>query len=69
MGFEEQGRSLRTIAVVGDVHDQWLPSDRRILAGLGIDAALFVGDFGNESVEVVRAIAEMPVPKAVVMGN
>ncbi|MGD1937737.1 MAG: TIGR04168 family protein [Cyanophyceae cyanobacterium] len=69
MGFEEQGRSLRTIAVVGDVHDQWLPTDGRILAGLGVDAALFVGDFGNESVDVVRAIAETPVPKAVVMGN
>ncbi|MGD1851813.1 MAG: TIGR04168 family protein [Cyanophyceae cyanobacterium] len=69
MGFEDQGRSLRTIAVVGDVHDQWLPADGRILAGLGVDAALFVGDFGNESVEVVRAIADISIPKAAVMGN
>jgi uncharacterized protein (TIGR04168 family) len=31
--------------------------------------ALFVGDFGNESVEVVKAIASLDIPKAAVMGN
>ena len=63
------GRSLRTIAVVGDVHDQWLPVDGELLGVLEVDAALFVGDFGNESLEVVRAIAGLKLPKAVVMGN
>ncbi|MBD2665257.1 metallophosphoesterase [Richelia sinica FACHB-800] len=57
------------IAVVGDVHDQWEVEDGIALKHLGVDLVLFVGDFGNESVEVVRAIASLAIPKAVVMGN
>ncbi|MBW4593570.1 MAG: TIGR04168 family protein [Brasilonema angustatum HA4187-MV1] len=57
------------IAVVGDVHDQWEEEDGIALKHLGIDLVLFVGDFGNESVEVVRAIACLDIPKAAVMGN
>jgi uncharacterized protein (TIGR04168 family) len=30
---------------------------------------LLVGDFGNESVEVVRSIAQLSLPKAVILGN
>lgn len=63
-----EGRSL-TIAVVGDVHDQWEAEDEIALHELGADLVLFVGDFGNEAVEVVRAIAHIDLPKAVVMGN
>ncbi|MCY7390140.1 MAG: TIGR04168 family protein, partial [Leptolyngbyaceae cyanobacterium CAN_BIN12] len=57
------------IAVIGDVHDQWEEADGLALQQLGIDLALFVGDFGNESVEVVRAIAALEIPKAVILGN
>ncbi|MBH8576440.1 TIGR04168 family protein [Nostocaceae cyanobacterium CENA369] len=57
------------IAVVGDVHDQWEVEDGIALKHLGVDLVLFVGDFGNESVEVVRAIASVEIPKAAVMGN
>ncbi|QLE54093.1 TIGR04168 family protein [Nostoc sp. TCL26-01] len=57
------------IAVVGDVHDQWEVEDGIALKHLGVDLVLFVGDFGNESVEVVRAIASVDIPKAAVMGN
>ncbi|WP_353932849.1 TIGR04168 family protein [Okeanomitos corallinicola TIOX110] len=57
------------IAVIGDVHDQWEVEDGIALKHLGVDLALFVGDFGNESVDVVRAIASLDIPKAVVMGN
>lgn len=57
------------IAVVGDVHDQWQEEDARALEHLGVDLVLFVGDFGNESVEVVRAIASLNIPKAAVFGN
>ncbi|BAY90901.1 metallophosphoesterase [Tolypothrix sp. PCC 7601] len=57
------------IAVVGDVHDQWEEEDSIALKHLGVDLVLFVGDFGNESVEVVRAIASVDIPKAAVMGN
>lgn len=58
-----------TIAVIGDVHDQWEPDDEAALHHLNVDLALFVGDFGNESVDVVRAIAQINLPKAVVLGN
>jgi uncharacterized protein (TIGR04168 family) len=57
------------IAVVGDIHDQWETEDGEALKHLGVDLVLFVGDFGNESVEVVRAIASLDIPKAVVFGN
>ncbi|MEN9215829.1 MAG: TIGR04168 family protein [Gloeomargarita sp. HHBFW_bins_162] len=57
------------IAVVGDVHDQWQAADAEALRHLRVDLVLFVGDFGNESLEVVRQVAALPWPKAVVLGN
>jgi len=57
------------IAVVGDVHDLWEREDQIALEHLGVDLVLFVGDFGNEAVEVVRDIAALNLPKAVIMGN
>lgn len=57
------------IAVIGDVHDAWEADDGAALQHLGVDLAMFVGDFGNESVEVVRAIAALDLPKAVILGN
>ena len=58
-----------TIAVVGDVHEQWEEADNSALEGLGVNLVLFVGDFGNESVPIVRKISQLSVPKAVIMGN
>ena len=58
-----------TIAVVGDIHDLWEADDGLALKELGVDLVLFVGDFGNESVEVVRAIASVDIAKAAVFGN
>ena len=58
-----------TIAVVGDVHDLWEDRDRIALQHLDVDLVLFVGDFGNESVEVVRSISAVETPKAMIMGN
>ena len=57
------------IAVVGDVHARWEREDELALKHLGIDLVLFVGDFGNESVEVVRQVASVDLPKAVILGN
>jgi uncharacterized protein (TIGR04168 family) len=57
------------IAVIGDVHDLWEPEDALALERLGVDLALFVGDFGNEAVEVVAAVAQLPLPIAVALGN
>ncbi|WP_414579032.1 TIGR04168 family protein [Anabaena sp. CCY 9402-a] len=67
----QKSQSITTlkIAVVGDVHDQWETEDSIALKHLGVDLVLFVGDFGNESVEVVREIASLDIPKAAVMGN
>lgn len=62
-------RSSLTIAIVGDVHDLWDSQDAIALQELGVDLVLLVGDFGNESVDVVRAIASLSLPKAVILGN
>lgn len=58
------------IAIVGDIHDQWDPvGDRRALEIIGADLVLFVGDFGNEAVDLVQHIADLPLPKAAIFGN
>jgi uncharacterized protein (TIGR04168 family) len=62
------GNSIK-IAIIGDIHDQWEVVDGLALKALDIDLALFVGDFGNESVEIVRQIADLDLPKATIMGN
>lgn len=61
-------RPLR-IAVIGDIHDQWSADDNAALESLEVDLALFVGDFGNEAVEVVRQISRLSLPVAAIMGN
>ncbi|MBW4441232.1 MAG: TIGR04168 family protein [Plectolyngbya sp. WJT66-NPBG17] len=58
-----------TLAVIGDIHDRWEAEDEAALEFLGVDLALFVGDFGNESVNLVKQIAEMQIPKAAILGN
>jgi uncharacterized protein (TIGR04168 family) len=62
-------KPLIKIAVVGDIHDLWEAEDAIALKHLGVDLVLFVGDFGNESVDIVRMIASIDLPKAAIMGN
>ena len=57
------------IAIVGDVHDQWDTADEIALQHLDVDLVLFVGDFGNEAVELVEKIASLDMPKAAIFGN
>lgn len=57
------------IAIVGDVHNQWEEQDAIALHHLGVDLALFVGDFGDEAVDVVAKIASLDLPKAAIFGN
>ncbi|MEO0532826.1 MAG: TIGR04168 family protein [Cyanobacteria bacterium P01_A01_bin.123] len=64
-----QANPVLKIAVVGDVHDQWGADDAIALDHLNPDLVLFVGDFGNESVEITGAIAALDRPKAVILGN
>lgn len=58
-----------TIALVGDIHEQWDAADASALKGLGVDLVLFVGDFGNESLSTVRGVAALDLPKASIFGN
>lgn len=58
-----------TLAIVGDVHEAWEPEDGWALQQLGVDLVLWVGDLGNESVPTASAIAQVPLPKAIVLGN
>lgn len=54
------------LAVVGDVHDQWdAERDAAALHALGVDVAVFVGDFANENADFVGRIAALDFPKAV----
>jgi uncharacterized protein (TIGR04168 family) len=57
------------IAIVGDVHDQWEAADEIALQHLAVDLVLFVGDFGNEAVELVSRLAALDMPKAAIFGN
>jgi uncharacterized protein (TIGR04168 family) len=62
-------RQAVKIAIVGDVHDEWEDADAIALQHLGVDLVLFVGDFGNEAVELVGRIASLDLPKAAIFGN
>jgi uncharacterized protein (TIGR04168 family) len=57
------------IAVVGDIHDQWDYEDEAALLALKVDLALFVGDFGNEAVDIVEQVAQLSIPTAIALGN
>ena len=57
------------IAVIGDIHNQWSEEDEAALEKLNVDLALFVGDFGNEAVDIVKQVAQLSIPKAVAFGN
>ena len=57
------------IAVVGDIHDLWNEYDYQALKFLQVDLVLFVGDFGNESLQIVKDVAAINIPKAAIFGN
>jgi len=60
--------SLR-LAIAGDLHGQWGPRDRHLLERLQPDAVLFVGDLSDGDLRLVKAIAALPLPTAVILGN
>lgn len=57
------------LVVVGDVHDAWSERDEAALSVLNPTMVLFVGDFGNEAVQIVAQVAQLHIPKAVILGN
>ena len=66
---QKEAKTSIKIAVVGDIHDLWQLEDNAALTHLNVDLAMFLGDYGNEAVEVVRRIAAVNLPKVAVMGN
>ncbi|GAB4148971.1 MAG: TIGR04168 family protein [Planctomycetota bacterium] len=60
---------MATLTIVGDVHRSWRASDAEFLCASRPDLAMFVGDLGDEDVEMVREIARIEVPKVVLLGN
>lgn len=64
--------SSTNLVVVGDVHAQWDDNlDRAALDALSPDAVLFVGDLGNQDVELVSRIASLKdsYNLAAILGN
>ncbi|EFJ34418.1 hypothetical protein SELMODRAFT_405740 [Selaginella moellendorffii] len=58
------------IAIVGDVHGAWDSKlDAQALELLKPDLVLFVGDFGDENVQIVQEISKLGMPKAAILGN
>jgi uncharacterized protein (TIGR04168 family) len=62
-------RAPATLTIVGDVHRHWRASDAEWLERSRPDLALFVGDLGDEDLEMGRAVAALRVPKMVMLGN
>jgi uncharacterized protein (TIGR04168 family) len=58
------------LAVIGDVHDHWDDDSATALSSLNADVVIFVGDFGNENVEIVKKLASHPANNKIFMlGN
>lgn len=68
-GLPERAETVTRIAFVGDVHDRWAEDDEDALRTLQADLTVFVGDIGNEAVDLVREISKIDLPKAVILGN
>lgn len=58
-----------SLLVVGDLHNQWRDCDRAFVERSAPDLAIFVGDLGDEDVDMANAIASVRHPKVVVLGN
>ena len=58
-----------TLLAVGDIHRCWREVDSVYLEREQADLTMFVGDLGDEDVEMVTRVAEIPIEKAVILGN
>ncbi len=57
MTAERPDKKYLKIVCVGDVHRCWDGGDESAIRGLRPDAVFFVGDYGDEAVDVVEAIS------------
>ena len=60
---------VATFLIVGDLHRHWRPADRDFLERGEQALAMFVGDLGDEDVELVEEVAAIRTEKAVILGN
>ncbi len=58
-----------SLLVIGDVHNAWRSEDSAFVENGTQDLALFVGDLGDEDVEIVETVNRINAPKAVILGN
>ena len=65
----DSSRASATFTIVGDVHRWWRAADAAHLERQRPDLALFVGDLGDEDLEIVQRILAVQVKKAVLLGN
>ena len=61
--------SRASLTVVGDIHRFWRPEDGAYLENGNQDLTMFVGDLGDEDLDMVRAVATLDIPKVVILGN
>ena len=59
MAMATTGGERFRILCVGDVHGQWDSTDKSAILSLKPNLVLFVGDYGNESIEIVKQIGEL----------
>lgn len=57
------------IAVIGDVHGCYDELDEVGLKFLSPDMTIFVGDMGEEDVELVELISRLNMDKLIMLGN
>lgn len=58
-----------TLLVVGDIHRHWRPEDATFLKSGHQELTMFVGDLGDEDLEIVQTVAAIDIPKVVMLGN
>ncbi len=57
------------LVIAGDLHGSWGDDDHDLLIRLKADAVLFVGDLSEGDLRIVKAIAKLPLPTGVILGN
>ena len=63
------GITLLRIAIAGDLHGCWSNEDHELLKKLNPDGILFVGDLAEGNPGIVKAINNIEIPTAVILGN
>mmetsp|Transcript_9255 Transcript_9255/g.16311 ORF Transcript_9255/g.16311 Transcript_9255/m.16311 type:complete len:432 (+) Transcript_9255:36-1331(+) len=67
---QQPQQELTRLVIIGDVHGAWsATADLAALKLLNPSMCIFLGDFGNEDVELVSQVASLELPKAVILGN